>query len=129
MALQDSLGKLGGQNGSEGGLNNINHLFGGNGLKGIVSALNGNGHGQATQSWIGTGANQPISGTDVHQAVDPAALQRISQQTGMAPEEVTNHVAQALPHLVDQATPNGQMPSDDPMKQGGMSMLKHLLHL
>jgi uncharacterized protein YidB (DUF937 family) len=44
--------------------------------------------------------------------MDPAALQRLAQQTGMPPAQVADQVAQVLPHIVDQATPDGQLPTE-----------------
>lgn len=121
MALQEILGKLGGQGGQENGLSNIQGLFGNSGLHGIVSQLTTSGMGQQVQSWIGNGDNQAVSGEQINQAVDPDALRQVSQQTGMSPDQVTDHVAQALPQLVDQATPDGQMPASDPLSSGSGS--------
>ena len=114
MALIDSLNKLGGQQGQQGGVQAISQLFGGTGLNGIVSTLQSNGMDQHVQSWIGTGQNMPVSGSDITNVVDPQRLTQMAQQQGMTPDEMSNHVAQALPGLVDQATPNGQVP-----RQGG----------
>jgi uncharacterized protein YidB (DUF937 family) len=110
MNLNDVLGKIGGQQGQQGGIKAISQLFGGNGLQGIMAKLQSSGLGQQVQSWVGTGQNQPISGSDIQEVVDPAKLQQMAQQQGMAPAEMSDHIAQALPHLVDQATPNGQVP-------------------
>jgi uncharacterized protein YidB (DUF937 family) len=118
MGLQDILGKLGGQAGQQGGLDNIQSLFGGNGLQGIISQLTSAGLGQQVQSWVGTGENQKVSGQQIQQAMDPAALQQMSRQTGMPADQISDHVAQALPHLVDQVTPDGEIPSRDPLSQG-----------
>lgn len=123
MALQDVLRKLGGSQGHQGGIDNVQQLFGGGGLQGIVSNLNSNGMGQQVQSWIGRGPNQPISGTDVQRAVNPAQLQQLAQQQGMSPEEFSNHVAQALPDMIDQATPEGMVP------QQASSHLRNLLKI
>lgn len=123
MGLQDILGKLGGQAGQQGGLDNIQSLFGGKGLQGIISQLTSAGLGQHVQSWVGTGENQKVSGQQLQQAMDPAALQQMSRQTGMPADQISDHVAQALPHLVDQATPDGEVPSRDPLSQG-VSALK-----
>lgn len=122
MGLQDVLGKLGGNRGHQGGIDNVQQLFGGGGLQGIVGTLNNHGMGQQVQSWIGTGQNQPVSGNDIQRAVDPAQLQQMAQQQGMSTDEFSNHVAQALPDMVDQATPEGMVP-----KQSGN--LRNLLHL
>jgi uncharacterized protein YidB (DUF937 family) len=122
MGLQDVLGKLGGNRGHQGGIDNVQQLFGGGGLQGIVQTLNNKGMGPQVQSWIGSGQNQPISGTDIQRVVDPAKLQQMAQQQGMSTDEFSNHVAQALPDMVDQATPEGMVP-----KQSGN--LKNLLKL
>ena len=122
MGLRDILGKLGGQAGQQGGLDNIQSLFGGGGLQGIVSQLTSCGLGQQVQSWIGNGENKPVSGQQIQQAMDPAALSQMAQQTGMSPDQISNHVAQALPSLIDQVTPNGKVPSSDPLSQGAQSL-------
>jgi uncharacterized protein YidB (DUF937 family) len=122
MGLQDVLGKLGGNRGHQGGIDNVQQLFGGGGLQGIVQTLNDKGMGPQVQSWIGSGQNQPISGTDIQRVVDPAKLQQMAQQQGMSTDEFSNHVATALPDIVDQATPQGMVP-----KQSGN--LKNLLKL
>lgn len=118
MGLQDILGKLGGKGGQQGGLDNIQSLFGGNGLQGIISQLTSAGMGQQVQSWVGMGENQKVSGQQIQQAMDPAALQQLSRQAGMSPDQISDQVAQALPHLVDQVTPDGEVPSRDPLTQG-----------
>ena len=122
MGLQDVLGKLGGSRGHQGGIDNVQQLFGGGGLQGIAATLNNKGMGPQVQSWIGSGQNQPISGSDIQRVVDPAKLQQMAQQQGMSTDEFSNHVAQALPDMVDQATPEGMVP-----KQSGN--LKNLLKL
>jgi uncharacterized protein YidB (DUF937 family) len=112
--LTDTLGKIGGQQGQQGGVATITQLFGNEGLQGIVSTMRSNGMGKQVQSWIANGKNLPISGADVKRCVDPSALSKTAQQQGMTPDELADHVARALPQLIDQATPNGQVP-----KQGG----------
>ena len=42
----------------------------------------------------------------------------MSDQSGMTPEDCSDHVAQALPEMVNQATPDGQIPSKDPFSKG-----------
>jgi uncharacterized protein YidB (DUF937 family) len=109
MGIQDIIGKLGGQGGQQAAIEQIHDLFGGTGLQGVVTQMTQAGLGQQVQSWIGMGDNLPVSGQQLQQAMDPAALQRVAQQTGMPPNQVADQVAQVLPHLVDQATPDGQL--------------------
>jgi uncharacterized protein YidB (DUF937 family) len=110
VGIQDIVNKMGGQ---QGAMDQMQKLFGAKGPQDIVSRLTQAGMGRQVQSWIGTGDNESISGDQIKQAVDPAALQKMSQQTGMEPDQVCDHAAQVLPHLMDQATPAGQMPSGD----------------
>ena len=122
MNLNDILGKIGGQQGQQGGIKAISQLFGGNGLQGIMAKLQSSGLGQQVKSWVGTGQNEPITGADIKEVVDPAKLEQMAQQQGMAPDEMSDHIAQALPTLVDKATPDGQVP-----QQAGVDALKGTL--
>ena len=110
MALNDILGKLGGQNGQQGGLAAISKLFGGEGMQGILTKLQASGLDKQVMSWIGHGQNDPVTGDDIKNAVDPQKLSQVAQQTGMSQDEVADHVAQALPEAVDKATPGGAVP-------------------
>jgi uncharacterized protein YidB (DUF937 family) len=106
VALTDILGKTG----QQGGIEAISQLFGGHGLQGILTAMQSNGMGQQVKSWIGDGPNVPVTGADVKKVANPSALARMARQEGMAPEELCDQIAQALPGLVDKATPDGQVP-------------------
>jgi uncharacterized protein YidB (DUF937 family) len=116
MGIEDVLTMLGGQKGEAGGLASIMKLFGGG--QNMMSKLSSNGMGQQLQSWIGQGKNEPVSGDQIRQAVDPAMLNQLAEQAHISPEEASNHVAQVLPEMVNKATPEGQVPSGDPFSQG-----------
>jgi uncharacterized protein YidB (DUF937 family) len=120
MGFLDSVtAKLGGQNGQEGGLASLQKMFNDNGgLDGLTSKLTSSGFGQQVQSWIGTGENKPISGADVQQAVGQNEIHQMAENAGMSDEEASDHVAQALPEMVNQATPQGELPAQDPFSKG-----------
>jgi uncharacterized protein YidB (DUF937 family) len=122
MGIDDILAMLGGQKGEAGGIASVMKLFGGGGnaagMQNLVSQLNSNGMGEQLQSWIAQGQNQPVSGEQIRQAADPAMLNQLAQQAHISPEEASNQVAEVLPQMVNQVTPQGQMPSSDPFKQG-----------
>src|SRR5579859_4862166 len=71
MSLLDSLGSLlGGSNQGEGG-NSLISIAGqliqqAGGVQGLASTLQQHGLGGAVQSWVGTGANQAISGDQLN---------------------------------------------------------------
>ena len=128
-SLSDITAKLGGEQGQEGGIASLQKLVSSSGgLQGLTSKLASSGLGQQVQSWVGNGQNQPVSGSQVQDAMDPSQIHEMSQQSGMSHEETADHVAQALPPMVDKATPEGQMPApqNDPFSKG-MESVRHLL--
>jgi uncharacterized protein YidB (DUF937 family) len=119
MALSDIVNKLGGKDGQQGGIASLQRMVNSSGgLQGITSKLSNNGLGQQVQSWVGHGENQSVSGPQVHQAVGPETVNQMSRQSGMSPEETSDHVAKALPDMVNHATPDGRMPDSDPFAKG-----------
>ena len=116
MGIEDILSKLGGQQGEQGGLNSIMKLFGGgsHGLQGLTSQLTQNGLADQVKSWVGHGQNQQVSAEEVRQAVDPQQLNKLAEQAHMTPEQTSEAVAQVLPEMVNKATPEGQLPTEDP---------------
>ena len=127
--LDDVTAKLGGQSGQDGGLASMQRMFTENGgLQGLTSKLTNSGFGQQVQSWIGTGQNEPISGTQVQEAMDPNELHQMATEAGMSDEEASEHVAQALPEMVNKATPDGQIPDQDPFSKG-MDSLKRMFKM
>ena len=79
------------------------------GLDGLVSAFNTAGLGNIVSSWIGTGQNQPISTGQLTQVLGTAQIGQIAQKLGLDHGQASNILAQMLPHVVDQLTPQGQV--------------------
>ncbi len=130
MGVLDQItSKLGGQDGQEGGLASIQNFFSSNGgLQGLTEKLSNSGMGKQVQSWIGTGDNEPISGQQVQQAVDPNELHAMAQNAGMSDEEASEQLAQAMPQMVNEATPQGQIPQQDPFAKG-LDSIKRMLKI
>jgi uncharacterized protein YidB (DUF937 family) len=129
--LDQITAKLGGQQGTDGGVASLQKLVSSSGgLAGLTSKLASSGLGQQVQSWVGNGDNRAVSGSQIKQAMDPGQVNAMAEQAGMSPDETCNHVAQALPDMVDQATPQGHMPApeNDPFAKG-MSSIKRMLNL
>lgn len=93
------------------------------GLSGLVSQLSQGGLGEAVASWVGTGANQPVSADAIQQALGNGKIQELAAQAGIAPDMLSSGLAQMLPGVIDKLTPNGEVPSGDLMEQG-LSLLK-----
>lgn len=89
------------------------------GVQGLSGMLQQHGLGDAVQSWIGTGANQAVSGEQLGQALQNGGLGSVVQEAagklGVDPSQLLGQLSQVLPHAVDHLTPDGQVPQG----QGG----------
>jgi uncharacterized protein YidB (DUF937 family) len=104
-------GKGGGMGGLLGGLlPMVGELLAGGGLQKVLEGFQENGLAEQTGSWVGTGANEPISGDDVRNVVGSAEITRIAGQLGISEAEAASALAQVLPAVVDKVSPDGQLP-------------------
>jgi uncharacterized protein YidB (DUF937 family) len=87
------------------------------GLGGLLSKLQQGGLGDATNSWVGSGQNQPVSPNQVGSALGPSIIKTLSQQTGLSEDELTQQLSRVLPGLVDKLTPNGRLPTAAELSQ------------
>lgn len=125
--INDVNAKLGGKQGSDGGVALLHRMVrSSGGLQGLIWKLSRAGLGQQVQSWVSTGENQPVTGSQVRRAMDPRQLNAIADQAGMTPEETSDQLAKVLPAVVNQATPQGQLPDNDPFASG-LEKVKRML--
>ncbi len=80
------------------------------GVSGIVSQLESQGLGNTVKSWVGTGANLPITADQVHAAFGSDMISGLAAKFGMNPQDLAQKLAQVLPQVVDKLTPNGTVP-------------------
>jgi uncharacterized protein YidB (DUF937 family) len=129
MSLLDTLGSmLGGGNTPEGGgqqaliaaaLEFINNQPGG--LNGLIQRFQQNGAGDIIDSWVSNGENQPIAADALHNVLGSEAVTNIASKAGVDPSAVTGLLSQVLPHVVNAATPNGEVPADGKVDAGGLA--------
>jgi len=81
------------------------------GLGGLLNQFQQSGLGDVVKSWIGPGQNQPISPNQLGAALGPQIIKILAQQTGMSEQEISTHLSQILPNVVDKLTPNSRMPT------------------
>lgn len=93
------------------------------GISGLVSAFQKNGLGDTVASWISNSTNLPISAEQIQSVLGQGPLQDLASQMGLSTTDVASTLSEKLPGLVDQLTPNGELPSGDLMAQG-MGLLK-----
>ncbi|WP_431046276.1 YidB family protein [Streptomyces sp. P1-3] len=83
---------------------------GGNALDGLLEQLRDGGLGDKARSWVSTGANDPVSGPELAQALPYQALEYVAEQAGVSPETAADQLAEVLPEAVDKLTPDGDVP-------------------
>jgi uncharacterized protein YidB (DUF937 family) len=117
--LDDVLGGLmGGRGGGGGGgtmgalMPVLAGLLASGGLSKILGGLKANGLSAQADSWVGTGANEPVSGKDIEQAAGREQIQQVAQQLGVSESQAAEVVAQALPEVVDKVSPEGELPPE-----------------
>jgi uncharacterized protein YidB (DUF937 family) len=108
------------QGGLGGVLGNLGGMLGGAGAGSVVSGGLGelldrfrqNGQGETANSWVKTGPNQPISPTQLEQALGPDTLKSLEEQTGLSRQELLTRLTRTLPEAVDKYTPDGRLPAE-----------------
>ena len=81
------------------------------GLGGLLNKLQQGGLGDQTKSWVGSGQNQPVSPSQLGQALGPNIIKTLSQMTGVSEDELTKQLSQGIPVIVNTLTPNGRLPN------------------
>jgi uncharacterized protein YidB (DUF937 family) len=79
----------------------------------LIKEFQDSGHRKIAQSWIGAGPNQEIAPNDLAAALGSDTIDRLTKQTGMARSDLLAGLSQNLPHLIDQLTPDGRLPTAD----------------
>lgn len=90
------------------------------GLGGLLQQLQQGGLGEAAQSWVSTGQNLPVSAGQLQSALGADRIDALAQQVGMPAGDLSSQLAQYLPQVVDQLTPNGQLPAGGGADLGGL---------
>jgi uncharacterized protein YidB (DUF937 family) len=81
------------------------------GLGGLLDKLQKGGLANATNSWVGSGQNQPVSPGQLGSALGPDIIKMLAGRTGLSEEELTRQLSQVLPGVVNNLTPSGRLPT------------------
>ena len=79
------------------------------GINGLLAQLQQTGYGRQVQSWLGRGANEPITAQDLAKVLSSQQVQQIAQHLGIPADQVLNKMSQLLPAAVDQHSPDGHL--------------------
>lgn len=80
------------------------------GLGAVVQKFEQQGLGGVVQSWIGTGANLPVSAQQLQQVLGSDLVQQLSSKLGVPAPQLLAKLAEVLPGAVDKMTPDGVIP-------------------
>lgn len=113
---------LDGTRSSAGGFGDILGGLGAGGLAGgfgdLLGSFRNAGQTEVADSWVNPGVpTQGLRADQVEQAIGAENLAELSQRTGLSREELLERLAKTIPQAVDTLTPNGQMPTDDDIRQ------------
>ncbi len=89
------------------------------GLGNLIERFQQSGHGNVASSWVRTGQNQPVTPAQVGTALGPDVIKSLAQRAGMSEAELSAHLAQVLPGIVDKLTPRGRLPTLAELEQAG----------
>ena len=112
MSLFDGvLNALGGESGAMADLQALAGHFGEGGLQTIIDKFHQGGLGDVVQSWVSNGANLPVSPEQLQAVLGSEQVTKVASALGVD----TTQLASALPELIHNLTPDGQVP------QGGLT--------
>jgi uncharacterized protein YidB (DUF937 family) len=80
-------------------------------LQGLVDKLQQGGLGAQVQSWLGNGANMPVTAEQLRTALGDEHVKQLADHFGVPVDKVLDLLSAHLPQAVDQASPNGTLES------------------
>ncbi len=89
------------------------------GFSGFIDRFKEAGLGDLASSWVNSGANMPLSDEQTETVFGEGTLKDISDQSGIDYKTTTSATAFLTPHIVDNLTPNGEVPDE----KGLLSMI------
>lgn len=87
------------------------------GLSKMVRGAQTSGLSAQADSWVGTGANAPVSAQEVRGVVGDDTVTELAQQAGISDDQAAEVLAQVVPQVVNGLTPDGKLPADDDLDQ------------
>jgi uncharacterized protein YidB (DUF937 family) len=83
------------------------------GIGGLLDKFRDRGLGNKADSWVGTGSNMAVSPDELRDVLGPGVLDQLASHFGMTQSQASQSLSEVLPELVNQMTPEGQLPDDD----------------
>jgi uncharacterized protein YidB (DUF937 family) len=82
-------------------------------LDGLMQKLRESGMEEQVSSWVAKGQNMPVVGEQIKKALGNEKVAEIARKLGVTNEQAADDLAQAVPEVVDQVTPDGEVPTQE----------------
>lgn len=97
---------------------------GGKALPGLLEKFGAGGLGDVAQSWVGKGANLPVSGAQVKSVLGSDVVQSVAGKLGLSSDAAADKIADVLPAIIDKLTPDGIVPDPDALADKLTGLIK-----
>lgn len=87
------------------------------GLAKLLQRFQARGLGAQADSWVASGGNERVSGSDMRVALGDEEVRRFAEDAGLPEDEAADVLAAVVPEVVNGLTPSGQVPDDDELEQ------------
>lgn len=93
------------------------------GLSGLSQSFQSQGLGHVLSSWIGTGENQAISSDQLTNVLGTGRVEELAKRAGVSSAQAPGILAAVLPAIINQLTPDGQVPQRALLADRGKGLL------
>lgn len=87
----------------------------GGGLNGLVDKFKQSGLGDVAASWVGKGDNKPVTPQQLEEALGADKVAELAREAGIPEEKGAEVLSQVLPSVVNEMTPDGEVPNEHKM--------------
>lgn len=98
---------------------------GGNALPGLLDKFGAGGLGDVAQSWVGKGANLPVSGAQIKSILGSDVVSSVAGKLGLSPAAAADKIAQVLPGIIDKLTPDGIVPNPEALAEKVAGLIRN----
>lgn len=81
------------------------------GVGGVLDKFKAAGMSAAVQSWLGSGANSPISAEQIEKVFGHPQIQALAQKFNVDTHSLSSSIATMLPAVIDKLSPGGSAPA------------------
>jgi uncharacterized protein YidB (DUF937 family) len=80
-------------------------------LSAVSRKFRESGFDEQLSSWISKGQNLPVVGPQIERALGTDTVAGIASKLGITQEQAADEMAEAVPEVVDEMTPEGELPA------------------